>query len=261
MPYKDEGIVRVTSIADITTIKHSESALRMSEERFRKMFEASPIGIALLGKEREIILTNQRYRDFLGYTEAEIIERGPVGILHPDDWEPSMALSLKLRSGEIPVFRMEQRYIRKDGTIVWADTHITVLQDRDGQVILTIGWVQDITERKKAEEEKARLESRLLHAQKMEALGSLAGGIAHDLNNILFPIRGLSEMLLGEMAPDNPEFERIEQINKSAKRGSDLVKQILAFSRQSNVQKLPIRIQPILKRSIEPGTGYHTHEY
>jgi signal transduction histidine kinase/ActR/RegA family two-component response regulator len=110
---------------------------------------------------------------------------------------------------------------------------------------------RDITEAKQAEKEKATLEARLQQAQKMEAIGSLAGGIAHDLNNILFPISGLSEMLLDDIPPDTPEHKSIEQIYKSAQRGSDLVKQILAFSRQSNPQKLPIRIQPILKEVLK----------
>jgi len=108
-----------------------------------------------------------------------------------------------------------------------------------------------LVERKWAEKEKTKLESRLIRAQKMESIGSLAGGIAHDLNNILFPISGLSEMLLDGIPPDTHEHKSIEQIHKSAKRGSDLVKQILFFSRQSNPQKLPIRIQPILKEALK----------
>jgi PAS domain S-box-containing protein len=109
----------------------------------------------------------------------------------------------------------------------------------------------DITDRQKAREEKAKLDARLQQAQKMEAIGTLAGGIAHDLNNLLFPISGLSEILLDDITPDNPMHENIVQILNSAKRGSDLVKQILAFSRQSNPQKIPVRIQTILKEALK----------
>jgi PAS domain S-box-containing protein len=137
---------------DITARKKTEEALALSEERFRKLFEESPVGIAFLGEQREIFLTNQRYRDFVGYSEAEILERGPKGLLHPDDWERSLALGAQLRSGEVPVFHMEQRYVRKDGSVVWSDSQITVVRDKNGRLTHTIGWVQDITERKRAEE-------------------------------------------------------------------------------------------------------------
>ena len=105
-------------------------------------------------------------------------------------------------------------------------------------------------EHRRMEDEKFKLEAQLRQSQKMEAIGSLAGGIAHDLNNILFPISGLSEMLLAENPPDSPQHAKIDQIYKSAQRGSALIKQILAFSRQSNPQKLTIRIQPILEEVI-----------
>ena len=141
----------ISVVRDITERKRAEDERRLSEQRFRKIFEESPIGIAFLNEQREIFRTNQSYRDFLGYSEDEIIERGPVGLLHPDDWAASVELSMKLRAGEIPQFHMEQRYVRKDGTIVWADTHITVVRDRDGRLMHTMGWVQDITERKQAE--------------------------------------------------------------------------------------------------------------
>ncbi|MDR3580370.1 MAG: PAS domain S-box protein [Oryzomonas sp.] len=136
---------------DITERKLAEMELRLSEERLRTIFEEAPIGIAFLGTQREITHINKRYRELLGYSEAEIIERGPAGLLHPDDVETSIALSTKLHTGEIPRFHMEQRYIRKDGAIVWSDTNISVLRDKDGQLIHTIGWAQDITERKQAE--------------------------------------------------------------------------------------------------------------
>ena len=142
----------ISVVRDITDRRRAEETVRLSEERFRKIFDESPIGIAFLGRQREIFATNRQYRDFLGYTGEEILERGVENLLHPDDRAASVALSTKLRAGEIPLFHMEQRYIRKDGAIVWADTRITVLRDDYGQLVHTIGWVMDITDRKLAEE-------------------------------------------------------------------------------------------------------------
>ena len=141
----------ISVVRDITDRKRAEEAVRLSEERFRKIFDESPIGIAFLDKQREIFATNKQYRDFLGYSEEEIREKGPAKLLHPDDLAVSVELSEKLRAGEIPLFHMEQRYIRGDGALVWSDTRITVLRDEKGQLVHTIGWVMDITSRKLAE--------------------------------------------------------------------------------------------------------------
>ncbi|GAB6907705.1 hypothetical protein JCM12296A_35420 [Desulfosarcina cetonica] len=103
---------------------------------------------------------------------------------------------------------------------------------------------EDITDRKQTE-------IRLQQAQKMESIGNLAGGIAHDFNNILFPIVGIAEILMEDLPPDSPEYQSVHEILKAALRGSDLVKQILAFSRQSEHKKIPMRIQQVLREVIK----------
>jgi PAS domain S-box-containing protein len=103
---------------------------------------------------------------------------------------------------------------------------------------------RDITEMK-------QLETRMQQAQKMESLGSLAGGIAHDFNNLLFPIIGLSEMMLADMTPGTPEHENIQEILRAGRRGKDLVKQILTFSRRNESQRMPVRFDVVLKEVIK----------
>ncbi len=95
------------------------------------------------------------------------------------------------------------------------------------------------------------LEERLLQAQKMESIGNLAGGIAHDFNNLLFPIIGMAEMLLEDLPKDGPEHENLQEILRAGKRGSDLVRQILAFSRQDAYEKIPIQVQKVVKEAIK----------
>ena len=106
------------------------------------------------------------------------------------------------------------------------------------------GITSDITDRKE-------IENRLQQAQKMESIGNLAGGIAHDFNNILFPIVGLSEMLLEDLPADSIEYENAREILNAGKRGSDLVKQILSFSRQTEQKMMPVRVQRILQEVLK----------
>ncbi|MCF8093676.1 MAG: cache domain-containing protein, partial [Desulfotignum sp.] len=107
------------------------------------------------------------------------------------------------------------------------------------------------TARKKAEEKQKELQGQLLQMQKLESIGSLAGGIAHDFNNILFPVIGISELLLNDLAPGSPEYENVREILKAGKRGSDLVNQILTFSRRTEQEKMPVRVQQVLKEALK----------
>ncbi|HKL00606.1 MAG TPA: ATP-binding protein [Desulfotignum sp.] len=103
--------------------------------------------------------------------------------------------------------------------------------------------MEDITENK-------LLKTRLHHAQKMEAIGSLTGGIAHDFNNILFPVVGITEMLLDDLPSDSPEYESVQQIHHAGKKGTELVKQILSFSRQHEAKSVPVLLQKVVKEII-----------
>ena len=116
------------------------------------------------------------------------------------------------------------------------------------KIIVTL---TDVTELHNFHRERAQLESRLQAVQKMESIGNLAGGIAHDFNNLLFPIIGMSELLLEDLPRNSQEYENVQEILKAGMRGSDLVKQILAFSRQSEHKLIPVRPQQILKEVIK----------
>jgi PAS domain S-box-containing protein len=137
---------------DITDRKRAEVALRESEERFRKVFEEGPMGILLVGTDGCIQHVNRRFREMLGYSESEIIALGLAGISHPDDWERDHPFVSRLWRGEISNYQVEKRYFRKDRQAVWGQLTVSLMYDAAGRPINTIGMVEDISERKRAEE-------------------------------------------------------------------------------------------------------------
>lgn len=226
-------------------------ALRKSEERFRAIFERSAIGKSLTAPGGELLKINQSFADMLGYTVAELQQLNFAQITHPDDVAESRECIRTLLAGLQEKFRLEKRYIHKNGGIVWADVSTTLLRDEQGTPIFLITSIVNITDRKLAEEENKKLESELRQAQKLEAVGVLAGGIAHDFNNILSAIIGFSELASLDTPPGSEIAQDLAKVLTSAHRATDLVKQILAFSRQSTVERIPLNIQPLVKEALK----------
>jgi two-component system cell cycle sensor histidine kinase/response regulator CckA len=252
VPYKGKN-VRTVEFRDITERKRDEEALRKSEAQMRAITDSAQDAILMMDQNGRISYWNPAAESIFGYTCDEAIGKNLHQLIAPQRYHEAhhaaFARFQQTGQGNVVDSTLELKACHKNGHEISVELSLSSLHLQD--CWHSVGIIRDITERKQAEEEKAKLEGQIQRAQKMESIGSLAGGIAHDLNNILFPISGLSEMLLDDIPPDTPEHKSIEQIYKSAKRGSDLVKQILSFSRQSNPKKLPIRIQPILKEALK----------
>lgn len=146
------GRVGVSIHQDITTLKQAQETLRESEERFRRLFEQGPIGVALLGNDHRMGRTNPALCRMLGYSEAELAQMTPLDMTHPDDREGCIKLLGSLDRGEIPVCKMEKRYIKKNGEIMWASLTASVIRDRQGRALHGLGLVEDITEHKQSDQ-------------------------------------------------------------------------------------------------------------
>jgi PAS domain S-box-containing protein len=237
-----EAIRVVGTHVDITERKKAEKELiqqKQTAERYLNLAGVIFIGLDLDGK---VNLTNRQACTILECNRNDIIGMDWFDNFIPLNIRDNVRSVFKqLVSGEVePDEYYENSVISKGGKekiIAW---HNTYIKDDSEKIIGILGSGEDITDRK-------ALQTQLQKLQKMESIGNLAGGIAHDFNNLLFPIIGLSEMLLEDLPQNSPDHENVQEILKAGKRGSELVKQILAFSRQSEHKKIPVRIQQILK--------------
>ncbi|MEK6779725.1 MAG: PAS domain S-box protein, partial [Candidatus Deferrimicrobiota bacterium] len=210
---------------DITERRKAEDALRESEERYRTVVETSPDGIVRFDHEGKILMANRQCVRMLGYESAEeVLGRSIFEFIAPEDHERT-AKDLKrlLDTGSIPLMRYT--LIRSGGTHFPAESSGTIVTDREGKPGSVIAVVRDVTE-------KDALEKQLFQAMKMEAVGRLAGGLAHDINNYLGAITGFSDLVKITHGKDKALAKRMDAIAETALRASSLIRQLLAFSRR-----------------------------
>ena len=227
---------------DITERKDREKNLRLQKELLQSILDNIPLLVGFQDAEGRVGWVNRTWEEKLGWSFAE--SRGiTMKEFYPDPEECRMALDFIHRAdGVWRNFRTRTR----NGTFI--DTRWIAVKLSDGTII---GIGEDISERKQEEKERQKLKEQLNQAQKMEAIGTLAGGIAHDFNNLLFPIMGYAEMLKDDLPPSGHMQKSVQQILSATKRATELVRQILTFSRQTEREIRPLEIQPILKEVMK----------
>lgn len=161
-PCKFQGrAARIVGLRDVTERKRAEEALRESEERFRAAFEEGAVAMALTALDSTLLKVNSSFCRMLGYSESELVGRSFAEITHPDDRTVNLVGTQGLACDEISSFRMEKRYLRKDDAVIWADMSTASVRDAQGRPLYCVTHIQDVTDRKQAEEALRRLNERL----------------------------------------------------------------------------------------------------
>lgn len=218
---------------DVTERRQAMETLRESEALHRGVLENAPVGVFQTTPAGHLIFANRALARLLGYSSAaELLAAAShrtIGELaYADPQERTQIISMALLTEGWR--RFETRFRRKDGVEIVVSLRLHAVWDARRENAELYGFVEDITETKRAEEERRRLDTQIQHAQKLESLGVLAGGVAHDFNNLLVGMLGHADLALAEIHEDGPVRMHLLGIEQAARHAADLVRQMLAYS-------------------------------
>ncbi len=235
---------------DISEIKEVESALRVSEERFTLAMNASNDGLFDWNLETNDIYYSPGWKKMLGYENHELANDFSVWekTTAEEDVKKSWELQQKLIAKQIDRFVMEFKMKHKDGHWVDILSRAEAVFNDEGKAIRIVGTHTDVTERKQAEEERIAMEAQLRQSQKLEAIGTMVGGISHEFNNVLQSMFLYSGLVQSGLPEDEELRSNFQHILDDGNRAKDLIKQILTFSRETKVEMKP---QPLHEMVME----------
>jgi signal transduction histidine kinase len=233
-----------TLLMMIEELQRTDNELKVSHQKLQDIIEFLPDATFVIDADKRVIAWNQAMAQMTGIGKQELLGKGDYAYGTPFYGSPQPAL-IDFIDDDTNEFGARYQYIERKGNTLFAETflpgfrggagiHIWVtaspIFDHDGNRVGAIESVRDITDRKRADEERQRFEQQLLHTQKLESLGVLAGGIAHDFNNILMAILGNADLALMRINPESPAVSNLRRIEQAAVSAADLAKQMLAYS-------------------------------
>ncbi len=231
---------------DVTERRRAEQELQQNEEAFRFTLLSAPVMVWIAGPDKKFIYVNRYWLEFTGRKAEQELDDGWLENIYPED-QPLLLSGYNASFNNRWDFKMEFRLRHITGEYRWVVTTGTPRFKDDGSFAGYIGSCLDIHERKK-------LEGQLLQSQKMETVGTLAGGIAHDLNNQLTPLAGYIDLLMKETSLDDPNREFLVEADQASRRCAEVVQRLMNFSRTSTHKKSWIKIQVLMEelRTVLP---------
>jgi PAS domain S-box-containing protein len=223
---------------DISAHKRTEEAARRGEEVYRKIVENTRDAILMIDAETRTTFVNAQMERMIGYRAEEILGRPPADFIDPE-LRPAVSRHIeRRREGKSEVYDM--RFRHKDGSDVWTVVSASPLHDENGAYAGAVAVMTDVTERR-------RLQEGLQNAQKMEAVGQLAGGVAHEFNNLLTGIIGATELLGYRLAGSPEVLHELQGIRSASDRAASLVRRLLAFARKQSANPRVVDLREIVE--------------
>ncbi|MBI1745405.1 MAG: PAS domain S-box protein [Acidobacteria bacterium] len=234
---RNEVTALLSITRDITEQRQAQAALQASEDRYRKLFENANDAMFTLDLEGNFTSVNKAGERILGYPRDEILKMDISHFLMPADLSRARQIPSRAGFGTIAITD-EFEVLVKGGCRVALDIGLQPIL-HEGTLVGIQGLARDVTERK-------RLESQLRHAQRMESIDTLAGGMAHDFNNILTGIIGYCDLAMRDLSLDHPHYKSLREIQKLGERAANLTRQLLTFARKQALEPRPIHINAVL---------------
>jgi len=253
-PVVEETLKAVAAVL-ATIIRHQRitGILTEREARYRAITDAAMDGIVMMDHQGRISFVNPAVERMFGYSASEAIGQDLHALLalpkYAKEYQPAVAHFLATGTGDALGRTIEVEGRHRDGRELPIELSISALGHQAAWQAVAI--VRDISERKRHDAEKDRLNRELQQAYKMDAIGTLAGGIAHDFNNLLTAILGFTDLVQYDLPEDSQPYADLAKVIGAGNRARDLTRQILAFSRQAEQEKIPVKVQLILKEAMK----------
>jgi len=230
----------------------AEELLKRSEQKYRGLVEKITEGMCIVDLEEKIVFANSAACEIYGYSHDELMSMNLLELIVPEEHERILTETRNRKNGETSRYEFSIR--RKDGEVRDLVVVVTPYQNMDGEITGGIGLFSDITEKKKEKKERKKLKQQLERAQRMESLGVLAGGVAHDLNNILGPLVAYPEMILMKLPAESPARRQVELLGKSAREAADVIQDLLTLARRGRYEMKSTSINEVIDSFINSAT-------
>ncbi|MEW6265261.1 MAG: PAS domain S-box protein [Thermodesulfobacteriota bacterium] len=227
---------------DVTESKRAEEALRESEEKFRTVMEANPDPVILYDEVGRVLYFNPAFTRVFGWTLEERLGQMMDQFVPAEEWDETWANIERLKAGE-SFIGFETRRYTKSGETIPVSISAASYQDREGRLAGAVVTIRDVRSR-------MALEAQLLHAQKMQAIGTLTSGIAHDFNNLLQAISGSVQLLMSRAKSDDQDVKYLTEIDQTVARASDLVQRLLTFGRKAQITLKPLNLNHEIRQAV-----------